>query len=298
MTTCSCTSVGNCNCTPGQCNCKSCHNGADKNAQASSSACSCVAKDSEGYVREASSYPPRERRLTSRPLFAHCSPLRPSPLCLRLRYLPSASVVRCNGIAVHQSSVTSCSCTSKADCKCGDSCTCASCGKDSKKDSTGCACSYVPVSPNRSETMFASQEADGGIYVLQGEVQVHDQLCLRRRLQVHQLPFEEGALTCIRNDKSDPGVDPALPKASRDAFANPLGRARRASCPSSNPLKRLRLRYDALATSRHSLPLQAERRRALDRRAAPSHLDCQGLAPDDDTLEYESRAGTRIDAGL
>ena len=182
-------------CTPGQCNCKSCHNGADKNAQASSSACSCVAKDSEGYVRGASSYPPRERRLTSRPLFAHCSPLRPSPLCLRLRYLPSASVVRCNGIAVHQSSVTSCSCTSKADCKCGDSCTCASCGKDSKKDSTGCACSYVPVSPNRSETMFASQEADGGIYVLQGEVQVHDQLCLRRRLQVHQLPFEEGAVS-------------------------------------------------------------------------------------------------------
>merc|ERR1712080_532917 len=28
-----------------------------------------------------------------------------------------------------------------------------------------------------------------------GEVQVHDQLCLRRRLQVHQLPFEEGAVS-------------------------------------------------------------------------------------------------------
>merc|ERR1712080_578600 len=54
MTTCSCTSVGNCNCTPGQCNCKSCHNGADKNAQASSSACSCVAKDSEGSVTSCS----------------------------------------------------------------------------------------------------------------------------------------------------------------------------------------------------------------------------------------------------
>ncbi|GAA5989396.1 hypothetical protein JCM10908_001292 [Rhodotorula pacifica] len=56
MTTCSCSSVGNCNCTPGQCSCKSCHNGADKNAQAassssSSSTCSCVGKDSEGCVQ-------------------------------------------------------------------------------------------------------------------------------------------------------------------------------------------------------------------------------------------------------
>ncbi|GAA6051184.1 hypothetical protein JCM3770_002579 [Rhodotorula araucariae] len=67
-TTCSCSSVGNCTCPPGQCACASCHGGKDKAA-----ACGCTSKDAQGGEK--------------------------------------------------------CSCSSSAECKCGDKCQCATCGK-------------------------------------------------------------------------------------------------------------------------------------------------------------------------
>ncbi|KAK4332773.1 hypothetical protein RTBOTA2_001510 [Rhodotorula toruloides] len=76
MTTCQCTTVGNCNCPPGSCACQNCHGGADKRSQA----CSCVSTDAQGQE--------------------------------------------------------TCACSSKADCKCGDSCACSSCGKQKKT----CSC--------------------------------------------------------------------------------------------------------------------------------------------------------------
>ncbi|GAA6027036.1 hypothetical protein JCM8097_006058 [Rhodosporidiobolus ruineniae] len=44
MTTCGCSSVGQCTCAPGQCQCNNCHGGQDKNAQAKS----CCQTDDKG----------------------------------------------------------------------------------------------------------------------------------------------------------------------------------------------------------------------------------------------------------